>query len=160
MVSGSVAMNFYAQPRMTRDIDIVVELKAADAPRIQALFSKDFYVDEGDVLESIRGEGLFNIIHNETIVKVDFIVRKDSAYRLEEFGRRRPIRLEDVDVMVTSAEDLILSKLCWGKDSRSEMQLNDVRNLLSCVDALDRGYLTRWAAELGVRDFLGEARKP
>lgn len=30
MLSGSTAMNFYARPRMTRDLDIVVELKATD----------------------------------------------------------------------------------------------------------------------------------
>ena len=27
MVSGSMALNFYATPRMTRDIDIVVEIQ-------------------------------------------------------------------------------------------------------------------------------------
>jgi len=34
MVSGSMAMNFYAQPRMTRGLDIAVELTPADADRI------------------------------------------------------------------------------------------------------------------------------
>lgn len=31
MLTGSMAMNYYAQPRMTRDIDMVVALKPKDA---------------------------------------------------------------------------------------------------------------------------------
>lgn len=159
MLSGSVAMNFHAQPRMTRDIDIVLELSIRDAPRIQEMFAEDFYVDEDDVRDSIKVRGLFNIIHNATVVKVDFIVRKDEAYRQEEFARRSPIDLEGVPISVVSPEDLILSKLCWGKDSRSEMQLRDVQNLLASPHELDWAYLARWAGELGVADQLDQARK-
>ena len=46
MISGSIAMNYYAQPRMTRDIDIVVELILDDVERVTALFMQDFYIDE------------------------------------------------------------------------------------------------------------------
>lgn len=159
MVSGSVAMNFHAQPRMTRDIDIVVELSVRDAPRIREMFAGDFYVDEADVRDSITERGMFNIIHNEKVVKVDFIVRKNEAYRREEFARRSPIELEGVPISVASAEDLILSKLYWGKDSRSEMQLRDVQNLIASVRELDWAYLARWAGELGVADQLDQARK-
>ena len=38
MLTGSMAMNYYAQPRMTRDIDMVVELAAADANKIVDVF--------------------------------------------------------------------------------------------------------------------------
>jgi hypothetical protein len=37
MVSGLMAMNYYAQPRMTRDIDLVVEMGNTDAARIEKL---------------------------------------------------------------------------------------------------------------------------
>src|SRR5207244_4520611 len=106
MVSGSVAMNFYAQPRMTRDIDIVIELKSTDVQRVCALFSNDFYIDEVDVRESIESQGIFNIIHNRSMVKVDFVIRKESKYRQEEFGRRQPIILENISISVVTPEDL------------------------------------------------------
>ncbi len=53
MVTGSIATNYYALPRMTRDIDIVVELSSRDADRICALFEGDFYVDRDAVRAAI-----------------------------------------------------------------------------------------------------------
>jgi len=64
MISGSIAMNYYAQPRMTRDIDIVVELVLDDVKGLTALFMPDFYIDEEMVLNAIQNQGFFNIIHN------------------------------------------------------------------------------------------------
>lgn len=40
MVTGSVAMAIYSIPRMTRDIDLVVEMTSADIDRIMHLFSE------------------------------------------------------------------------------------------------------------------------
>src|SRR5271155_3603047 len=88
MLTGSMAMNYYAQPRMTRDIDIVVALQPADAMRVVQLFSPDYYVSREAVESSIARQSLFNLIHNESVIKVDCIVRKQSEYRLAEFNRR------------------------------------------------------------------------
>lgn len=63
---------------------------------------------------------------------------------------------DQLDVLKT---DLILSKLAWAKDSGSEMQLRDVRNLIDAVADLDWSYLDRWAVELSVDESLGEVRK-
>lgn len=98
MVSGSVAMNFYAQPRMTRDIDIIVELQRKDADRLINLFRQDFYINGEAVRRAIRRQGIFNVIHLHRIVKVDFIVRQESAYRRGEFERRRRAEIEGVEL--------------------------------------------------------------
>jgi hypothetical protein len=58
--------------------------------------------------------------------------------------------VEDQEIWIVAPEDLILSKLEWAKDSRSERQLEDVRNLLLSVPDLDKDYLARWAARLSV----------
>jgi hypothetical protein len=42
MLTGSIAAGYYAQPRMTRDIDLVVELELADAERIARAFAPEF----------------------------------------------------------------------------------------------------------------------
>lgn len=160
MVSGSVAMTFYATPRMTRDIDIVVELGTADAHRIASLFSGDFYVDEDDIRECIKTTGIFNIIHNRSVVKIDFIVRKNSEYRLKEFQRRKSVSQEGVDINIVAPEDLILSKLDWAKDSKSELQLRDVHNLISQRKDLDWEYITLWADRLDLTDLLSRTRAP
>ena len=65
--------------------------------------------------------------------------------------------IEGVPIFVVAAEDLILSKLVWGKQSRSDLQLSDVRQMTSTVSELDWKYMQKWAAALGVDDLLREA---
>lgn len=148
MVTGSTAVNFYAMPRMTRDIDWVVEVREEDADKLVELFKKDFYIDRESILKAIRQQGMFNIIHNDYVIKLDFIVRKNTPYRILEFQRRRKMSIEGVEVWVVSPEDLILSKLSWAKDSLSEIQLKDVKNLLSLGKNMDMPYLEQWVHSL------------
>src|SRR5580658_7134446 len=84
MLTGSMAMNYYAQPRMTRDIDVVVALRPEDAERVVNLFSADYYVSRDAVDSSIAHQTLFNLIHNESVIKVDCIIRKRNEYRVNE----------------------------------------------------------------------------
>ena len=58
---------------------------------------------------------------------------------------------------IVSREDLILSKLDWARDSRSELQLRDVRHLLE--GPFDREYLQRWAVHLGLEQLLEEVQR-
>ena len=154
MLTGSMAMNYYAQPRMTRDIDVVVALRPTDAARVVQLFSPDYYVSREAVDNSIAHQSLFNLIHNESVIKVDCIVRKQSEYRLNEFHRRQRIQIENFETWIVSKEDLILSKMYWAKDSRSETQLGDVKNLVST--GCDRNYIERWTPELDVASLWSE----
>jgi hypothetical protein len=127
MVSGSVAASFYAPPRMTRDIDVVVELQPADVDRFVGLFDSAFYLDVHDVRQAVQRRDMFNAIHLPTMGKLDFIVRKDEEYRRLELSRRRPMELGGARVWVTAPEDLILSKLHWARVSRSQLQLEPGR---------------------------------
>jgi hypothetical protein len=154
MLTGSMAMNYYAQPRMTRDIDVVVALQPADTARVVQLFSPDYYVSREAVEDSITHESLFNLIHNESVIKVDCIIRKQSEYRLTEFNRRHRIKIEDFETWIVRKEDLILSKLFWAKDSHSELQLRDVKNIVST--GFDRAYIERWTPELDLTNLWQE----
>ena len=107
---------------------------------------------------AIARQSLFNLIHVGAVAKVDFVVRKDIPYRREEFRRRRHVEIDGHPLWIVSPEDLILSKLAWAKTSRSEVQLRDVRQLLTSVGTLDQTYLDRWAASLTVTELLREAR--
>jgi hypothetical protein len=117
MVTGSVAANYYAVPRMTRDIDLVVELSEGDADRSCALFEGDFYVERNAVRTAIDERSVFNLIHQAYVIKVDCIVRNDSEYRRTEFGRRRRGTVEAHDLAFVAPEDLIISKLDWMRRS-------------------------------------------
>jgi len=154
MLTGSQALNFYAQPRMTRDIDIVIELDPGDAQLISDVFESDYYVPRELVKRAIAARKLFNILHAGAIVKVDFIPRKEDEYRRVEFGRRQEVDLGEMKIWIVSKEDLIISKLDWAKESHSDFQLRDVRNLLQT--GYDEAYLREWTAALHLNALLNE----
>lgn len=158
MVTGSVALSFYAEPRMTRDVDIVVACEPDDAPTITRLFEAECYVNEEAVRSAIRNRSMFNIIHSEWIQKADFIVRKGDEYHHLEFERRRRADLEGVSVSVVAPEDLLLSKLEWAKDSASDLQLGDARAIVRSSTKLDWQYIAKWAAKLGLSHLLERVR--
>lgn len=159
MITGSIAANFYTTPRMTRDIDIVIEVEEKDAGTLFSLFSSDFYVDKNSIRNAIHNKQIFNIIHSEGIVKVDFIIRKDTNYRNLEFKNRRSIVFEGQKIFIVSPEDLILSKLFWARESLSEMQIRDVNNLFKTIHKLDRVYIEKWVHELELDEVYNEVKK-
>ena len=157
MLTGSMAMAAYGNPRMTRDVDIVMECSEEDVDPIVRLFEADCYISRDAVLKAVANRSMFNIIHNEWVIKADFIVRKDDEYHRTEFDRRREIVVAGIGLFMTAPEDLILSKLVWAHESQSELQMRDVRDLLATGISLDREYLEHWAQALGVEDSLGGA---
>lgn len=148
MLTGSLAMNFYAQPRMTRDIDFVVAMDTTQVERFLHSFTSEYYISREAVLSSIVHQSLFNLIHNESIIKVDCILRKTTEYRILEFERRRQITIADFTTWIVSKEDLIISKLDWGRDSLSELQLRDVKNLIQ--SGCDKPYIDDWTKKLSL----------
>jgi hypothetical protein len=159
MMTGSMALAFYSTPRMTRDIDIILQLSYTDVGKIVVLFKEDFYIDENSVRQAVRDQSMFNIIHHESVLKVDFIIRKDEEYRKEEFLRKRKITIEGSQVSIVSPEDLILSKLVWAKTSQSALQLRDVKQMMLNNQKIDAAYLTKWSRALGVEELLQSAKK-
>lgn len=159
MVTGSVAVSLYAEPRMTRDVDLVVELGPADSARVVEMFNAEFTFDADRIRDAIARRSMFNLIHTTAVVKIDVIVRKDTPYREEEFRRRRVATIDGVAMWVVSSEDLILSKLDWARESRSEVQLRDVRNVIAAQSSLDWPYVDAWAARIGVLALLEEVRR-
>jgi len=157
MLTGSMAMNYYAQPRMTRDIDVVVALAPADADKVVELFRPDYYVSEEAIRDSIATKSIFNLIHEESVIKVDCVVRKDTPYRRAEFERRQRIKIDNFSTWIATKEDLIISKLDWARDSRSEVQMRDVKNLVAST--CDTVYIDRWTKELGLSKLWQEARQ-
>jgi len=154
MLTGLLAMNYYSTPRMTRDIDVVVTLEEVNLTPFVNVFSPQYYLAPEAIAEAMLNESMFNLIHNESIIKVDCIIRKSSEYRQLEFERRVRITLEDFQTYIASKEDLILSKLLWAKPSHSEIQLRDVKNLL--ISGYDVPYVAHWAQQLEVNHLLKE----
>jgi hypothetical protein len=156
MLSGSFAMAYYSEPRMTRDLDIVVELNRESGAILYEIFKNSYYVSKEAVEEAVTHESIFNIIHQQSIIKVDFIVKKNLDYRSVEFSRRKRITIGDFSTYIVTVEDLIISKLLWMKDSLSEVQKKDVQALLSVN--YDREYLHLWISKLELTQLLEQVQ--
>ena len=154
MVTGSFASTFHGEPRMTRDIDVVIDPDTTSiALFVEQFDTNTFYID--DAIAATARRDMFNVIDLTTGWKVDLIIRKDRPFSAEEFRRRVPTTIGGVSTYVASAEDTILSKLEWSRRSGSERQLRDVVAVIQVQRAtLDFDYLNRWATELGVADQL------
>ena len=159
-VGGSIASSSYGVPRASIDADVVAELGPAHAPRFVAALRGSYYVSEERVRDAIARRASFNVIHFETMVKVDVFVSKDRPFDRRAFERARPAAAEEgITLPVSSAEDTVLAKLEWYRrgGEASERQWTDVTGVLRAVGALDDAYLRQGAAELGVADLLDRA---
>jgi len=137
---------------MTRDIDIVLALFLKDLETLPKIFDEEFYFSPEAARQAILHQSTFNVIHNETLIKVDFMIRKREDYRLVEFERRQRISVQGRSLWIVSKEDLILSKLDWARDSQSQRQFTDVENLLAT--GADLEYLETWSQKLNLTAML------
>ena len=161
MLTGSFASAHYGVPRSTQDIDLVIEATAAQLRTfVQSLPADEYYADFDAALEAQRKESLFNVIDLVTGWKIDLIIRKSRSFSREEFGRRRVVDLQGLGLFVATAEDVILAKLEWAKLGNSDRQIEDVAAILRLQsETLDRRYLERWIAELGLNEQWSIARR-
>jgi hypothetical protein len=152
MVSGSLAFNIYCMPRMSMDIDFVIELNEANVIDFLELFKSGFYIDEETVREELKRKGMFNVIDHGSGLKMDFIIRKDSEYRRLEFSRKIKKYIDDIPVWTVSPEDLIISKLEWIQQLQSDKQSSDISMLLN-THGIDREYITNWCNKLKLNTY-------
>jgi hypothetical protein len=151
MISGSIAMNIYTIPRMTRDIDIVIELSTTQVDKFIALFP-DSYYNKQTIKEEVEHRGMFNIIDHKTGFKIDFILRKQSTYFEQAFNNRQQINELGINLWIISLNDLIIAKIIWIQDYQSEKQQTDIKNLLLNPEK-DLKYIRKWCNELNLNTF-------
>ncbi|MFN3315836.1 MAG: DUF6036 family nucleotidyltransferase [Raineya sp.] len=155
MLSGSLAMGFYAIQRTTRDVDLVIEMQENKVQHFVNLFKEGYYCFEPAVREAIKTNSMFNVIDTSTGFKIDFILRKNSIYDKNAFNRRVIIEFDELTTKkfwVISIEDLIIAKIRWIQDLVSERQLEDIQNLL-LNPTVDRNYLKYWIKELSLNTY-------
>ena len=151
MVTGSMALNYYAEPRMTRDIDLVLDVRGDEVPQLVSTFRPEYYVPRDAVEKVVQQRSMFHLIHQASILKIDFVLRKRTRYREVEFNHRQRVQLGPAEVSIVCKEDVIISKIAWASDTRSDVQNRDVRNLMAT--GYDEEYLDHWLRELDLYLF-------
>jgi hypothetical protein len=163
-VGGSIASSVYGVARATMDVDIVADLASDQVAPLVELLRDEYYLSEQAIDNAVTGASSFNLIHLETMMKVDVFVPKKEPYQKSAMSRRLKDRLAEDDrqfvLCLSSPEDLILSKLRWYDTGGrvSERQWLDVLGVIKVqTDSLDRDYLITWSKTLGLFDSLKQA---
>lgn len=148
-VTGGEALAVWGEPRQTLDIDIVTDLPAERYDGvIRPAFEDAYLVND---LVTVGSHTLGGVIHRREVVRADFIMRREDAWGIAAFERRR---LVDDPVLGSawfiSPEDLILAKLSWSDGGASERQVRDAATIVRLQSGLDWTYLDRFGRQLGV----------
>ncbi|MGH7355563.1 MAG: hypothetical protein ACRELS_13430 [Candidatus Rokuibacteriota bacterium] len=162
MITGSQASIYYGEPRFTQDIDVVAEVEPAHVSALMMRFAlPEFYLSEESARAAMAGRGQFNIVHPESGLKVDVVLRKDTPFAHMEFGRRQrqPI-VAGRQAYFARPEDVILHKLVFVRRGASERHLRDIAGILRVSGPeIDIAYVTEWAERLGVLDLWTSVRQ-
>ncbi|MCS4541974.1 MAG: hypothetical protein HY929_06615 [Euryarchaeota archaeon] len=154
MITGAIAVNYYGRPRLTHDVDIVIEIRAPEKEAIVKLFQGEFYISLEGIIEAIRHKSMFNAIHQKTGFKVDFWLVKDDEYDKLRFKRRKKKKIFDKMMYITTPEDLIIVKLNWYKEFGSEKHFTDALGIYEIQKGrLDIRYLKKWLSNLSTFDI-------
>lgn len=163
MVTGSVASILYGQPRMTHDIDLVINLPGDTVKTLEELFPEDqFYCPPIEVmrLEVARdARGQFNIIHHDSGFKADiYPVCKDDLHKWA-MAKRRELTLGKHSVWVAPPEYVIVRKLDYYREGQSQKHLIDIRKMLDFSgDKIDQTTLKEKIAQLGLESQWHQAQ--
>lgn len=162
-IGGSLASSAFGIPRATLDADIVADIKSEQVSEIGALLKGEFYISTEMIQNAIRYQSSFNLIHLETLFKVDIFILKHRPFDIQSFARRVQKTVSEhlpQKLYFSTPEDVILHKLKWYKEGGkvSDRQWSDIIGILRVQGSqLDIPYLNQWAKALSVSHLLKKA---
>ena len=157
VVVGSTAASAWGVARSTRDIDVVAVITRETVDTfLRALGNNEIYVPADEAKAATIKGGSFNVLHTTTGGKVDvFVCQTSDAFESSRLNRRVKLQVLGIDTWVSTPEDVVLSKLLWRVQTRSEVQWRDCVEV-AATQKLDVKYLRIWATELGLSADLEE----
>jgi hypothetical protein len=163
-IAGSVASSAHGIARATLDVDLVADLVPAKVGALVSALQDTYYIDKDAALDAITRRSMFNVIHLDTMLKVDIYVLTKRDFDRSSFSRRTQVSLEEGEsarkYCIDTAEDTVLHKLEWYRlgGECSERQWHDVLGVLRVKEAtLDLDYMRDWATKLDIEDLLERA---
>jgi len=163
---GSLASSAYGLSRTTQDIDLVSDISIEHVNSLVEKLKEKYFIDSEMLRDAIKSETSFNLIHLDTMFKIDIFILKEDPYSKESFNRIQEDSLDQgknsLKIFISSPEDVILSKLIWFKlgNEISERQWLDVLGVIKIQgDNLDKEYLIQWAKQKDIYDLLRKAFK-
>lgn len=154
MVVGGFAAILYGEPRLTIDVDVLVDMQPRQVKAFVATFPpSDYYVSEEAVHDSLQRRTPFNVIQPRTGAKVDLVPLPPDPFSRVAFGHRRELVYDATGNTASfiTAEDIVVSKLIAHRNSNSDKHLRDIRGVLVMQwDDLNISYIRQQANTQGL----------
>jgi hypothetical protein len=154
-LAGSFASNYYGIPRSTKDADFVLQAKGGVGESFARRLGSDFELDSQLSFETVTGTHRQYVRHRTSSFKIELFMLSEDAHDRSRFARRMVAELFGRKVWLLSPEDVVVSKLRWGRRKDEE----DVFNVL-CVQRgkLDWTYIESWCDQHGSLSALKKLR--
>jgi len=155
-LTGGITSIAYGEPRMTQDVDVVVEnvaIAQAMDPFIAAAEQAGFLLDADSVRRAVADRSMFQLFDMSEALKIDVYPRElvpgelDRSTLLEVF--------EGMPLPVASRSDAAASKLAWAAKG-SHKSRRDLRQIVRQMGSADRSELDRLAGLLGLGGLLAD----
>jgi hypothetical protein len=155
-LTGGLCSVLYGEPRMTQDIDIVVDNQAISAQLnafMASLGESDFMFDDSALRQAVEQRGMFQLFDNVEALKLDIYPRELIAGELD---RSCMVEVFDgVELPVVSRADAALSKLVWISKG-SHKNRRDLRQIYRASSDDDRLRIRVSATQLALGPLLDE----
>ncbi|MFN7561480.1 MAG: hypothetical protein ACK5TH_06855 [Prosthecobacter sp.] len=162
MVVGGISSNAYGIPRSTKDADIVLAVDGKGLFAMAAELGPEFLLDDQASFEMVTGTLRYHLRVPSIAFEVELFLLSSDPHDQARFERRRTARSNQIgaDIMIPTAEDVIIMKLRWAMIAKRDKDRDDVRNVIAVQgdDALDWGYIHHWTEIHGTRTLLDEIR--
>jgi hypothetical protein len=163
MVTGSVAAMIYGEPRLTHDIDVVVDLDERHIAELPRLFpDTEFYCAPHEVVlvESRRAQrGHFNIIHHESGFKADIYLSGREPLHHWGLERRRKVELGTTGIWLAPPEYVVVRKLEYHREGGSPKHRTDIQAILRS-GIVDMTALLEKISALGLESEWARVQRP
>jgi hypothetical protein len=155
-LTGGVTSVAYGEPRMTQNVDIVIDngaIKRQLDSFVESLRESDFLFDEKSVRDAVDRKHMFQLLDSVEALKLDIYPRElipgelDRSNTLELF--------EGMHVPIASLADTAAAKLVWISKG-SHKSRRDLRQLVRISIEDQRQTIEQQATDLGWRDLLSE----
>jgi hypothetical protein len=130
LVVGGAAVNFHGLMRLTRDLDLMIDINEDNLQRFVALMNKLGYGTKLSV-EEWKGKVAIAFRHQKDDAKQIDIFMKNPIDFGDAYKRRKVFRTGNVNVVCVGLDDLLKMKEISGRDR----------------DLIDIGYLQKYKRE-------------
>lgn len=155
MITGSVAAMMYGEPRMTNDIDVVIELQEYQIDRLLKVYpAEDYYRPPIEVfgIELKRAQrGHLNVIHHLTGFKADFYLLGNDPLHVWGMKNKRIIHIGNDGISLAPPEYVILRKLEYYREGGFQKHLIDIKAMLRVSSDISLDIINDWVGRLSLQ---------